>query len=65
MWTTREIRHLGTESDILRKLSEVQKRNKLKTGKSIEKVTGTYIWTAMTLIQSVYMVFQQLYKTLL
>lgn len=50
MWTTREIRHLGTERSSLRKLGEVQKRNKLKTGKCVEKVNGTYIWTTMTLI---------------
>lgn len=50
MWTTREIRHMGTERGSLRQLGEVQKRNKLKTGKCVGKVTGTYIWTTMTLI---------------
>lgn len=50
MRTTREIRYMGIESGILRKLSEVQKRNKLKTGKCVQKVTRTYIWTIMRLI---------------
>lgn len=50
MQTTREIRGMGMEGVILRKFSEVQKRNKLKTGKSVENVTGTYIWTIMKLI---------------
>jgi len=47
MQTTREIRGTRTERGILRKLSDVQKRNKVKTGKSVEKVTGTYIQTIM------------------
>lgn len=47
MRTTRESRSMGIEKAILRKLSEIQKRSKLKTGKCVEKVTGTYLWTTM------------------
>lgn len=36
-WTTWEIKGLGTEGCILKKLSEVQKRNKLKTGRCVDK----------------------------
>lgn len=40
---------MGTEKGILRKLGEVQKRNKLKTGECVAKVTGTYIWIGLDL----------------
>lgn len=50
MGTIREIRGMEIERGSLRKLSEVQKRNKLKTGKCVEKVTRIYIWTIIRLI---------------
>lgn len=55
MQTTRAIRGMWIKRrynirGILRQLSEVQKRNKLKTGICGEEVTGTYIWTNVRMI---------------
>lgn len=37
MWTTWEIKGLGIEGCILKTLTEVQKRNKLKIGRCVDK----------------------------